>query len=106
MAKDHWYQILLSLADRDLHGLAIRDQVLERTDGRVHLWPAMLYGALKKLEDEGWIQEVEGPSDQEARGGKPRVYAITPAGRQALAEEAGRWASYVAIAREKQVLDT
>jgi hypothetical protein len=44
--EPHWFQILLALADRDLHGLAIMNDVLERTGGRMRLWPGMLYRAL------------------------------------------------------------
>src|SRR4030095_9788383 len=44
----HWFQILLALADRDLHGLAITKEVFDRTEGRMQLWPGMLYGALRE----------------------------------------------------------
>ena len=33
--EPHWFRILLSLADRDLHGLGIMNDVLERTGGRM-----------------------------------------------------------------------
>ena len=39
--KPHWFQILLSLADQDLHGLEIMDDVSRRTEGSMHLWPGM-----------------------------------------------------------------
>jgi hypothetical protein len=35
----HWFQILLALADRDLHGLGVMNDVLERTEGQMRLWP-------------------------------------------------------------------
>ena len=34
-----WFQILLALADHDLHGLAITKEVFDRTEGVMHLWP-------------------------------------------------------------------
>ena len=40
--EPHSFQILLALADRDLHGLGIMNEVLERTGGRMRLWPGML----------------------------------------------------------------
>ena len=49
--KPHWFHILLSLADRDLHGTAIMEEVLERTESHMRLWPGKLYGALKELAD-------------------------------------------------------
>jgi len=39
--EPHWFQILLALADRDLHGLAVMNDVLERTGGRMRLWPGI-----------------------------------------------------------------
>jgi hypothetical protein len=42
--RPNWFHILLCLADGDQHGYAIMQEVLERTDGKVRLWPATLYG--------------------------------------------------------------
>lgn len=100
----HWFQILLSLADQHLHGQAITKDVLDRTGGLMHLWPGMLYGALKKLTDEGFVEEVDAPVDFASGGGKPRFYAITPAGRRACSEEATRMAAFVETARGKRLL--
>jgi len=100
----HLFQILLSLADQHLHGLAITKDVLERTGGQMHLWPGMLYGALKKLTQDGWVKEVEAPATFTSGGGKPRFYAITPAGRKACAEEAARMAAFVDVARQKKLV--
>ncbi len=101
MLKSQWFHILLSLADRDLHGLAIRDEVLERTRGQMHLWPAMLYGSLKKLGDAGYIVESEGPSDLDPGGGRPRVFRITEAGRRVLTDEVQELERYVGVAQAK-----
>ena len=103
--KPHWFHILLSLADRDLHGTAIMEDVLERTDGELRLWPGMLYGSLKDLAAEGLIQEVEPPADAPTEGGKRRFYGITPSGRRALHAEVERMASFVRVARAKRVGD-
>jgi DNA-binding PadR family transcriptional regulator len=100
----HWFHILLSLADRDLHGLAITREVLERTDGRVNLWPGMLYGALGRMADEGLVAEIVPPADFTIAGGKPRVYRLTPAGRRAAAMEAERLAALVDVARSKRLI--
>src|SRR5689334_14564184 len=52
------FQILLSLADQDLHGYAIIQDVAERTDGEVRLTASTLYAAVKRLLDQGLIDEV------------------------------------------------
>lgn len=100
----HWFQILLALADHDLHGLAITKEVLERTDGQVNLWPGMLYGALKKMTDAGLVIETKAPVDFSAGGGKPRFYRLTALGRRTTAAEAERLARYVETARAKRLI--
>ena len=100
----HWFQILLSLADQDLHGLAIMNDVLERTGGQMRLWPAMLYRNLSRLAEEELVVEIDAPAGLDARGGRPRFYRITPLGRRACAREAERLAAFVDVARRKKVL--
>lgn len=102
--KTHWFQILLSVADRRLHGTAIMEDVLERTEGTVRLWPGMLYGSLAELSELGWIREAAAPADAPTEGGRRRFWSITAAGRSALRQEAERLESYVREAREKRVL--
>ncbi len=84
----HWFQILLTLADQDRHGLAITKDVFDRTEGRMHLWPGKLYGALKQMCDRGLIDEIDAPRGFASGGGRPRFYRITALGRRACAAEA------------------
>jgi DNA-binding PadR family transcriptional regulator len=102
--KPQWFQILLSLAGGDLHGTAVMEEVLARTDGEMKLWPATLYGSLRDLEERGWIRETEAPDDAPGEGGRRRFYSLTTAGRDVLAGEAGRLARYVDVARRRDVL--
>ena len=104
--EPHWFQILLALADHDLHGLGIMNEVLERTGGRMRLWPGMLYRNLARLADMALVTEVEAPRAAERGGGRPRYYRITAAGRRACAAEAARLAAFVEAARQKRVLKT
>jgi DNA-binding PadR family transcriptional regulator len=97
----HLFQILLALADRDLHGLGIMHDVLERSGGAIRLWPAMLYRNLQRLEREGLIGETAGPAIPEA--GSPRYFRLTPSGRRACAAEAARLAELVDVARERRL---
>ena len=97
----HWFQILLALAERDLHGLAIMQDVLDRSAGHMRLWPGMLYRNLQRLSDAGLIAEAGGPAAPEA--GSPRYYRITAAGRRRCAEEAQRLSDLVAVARARRL---
>jgi DNA-binding PadR family transcriptional regulator len=57
------FQILLSLADEELHGYGIMRQVEQQTNGRMRLGPGTLYSSIQGLEEEGLIEEVSRKSD-------------------------------------------
>jgi DNA-binding PadR family transcriptional regulator len=97
------FQILLSLADGDdLHGYAIIQDIIARTDGEVRLTASTLYAAIKRLLDARLIAEVDAPGES---GGAPRrCYRITKQGRTLAREEAERLARMVAMARDKRLL--
>jgi DNA-binding PadR family transcriptional regulator len=90
------FHILLALADGPLHGYAIM-QAAEATAGAA-MGPGTIYGTLERLENSGLVKELA------AAGGRRRVFAIQPAGRAALREEAQRLARLVALARAKRLV--
>jgi DNA-binding PadR family transcriptional regulator len=102
--KPHHFQILLAIADHPMHGTAIMEEVLARTDGQMKLWPGTLYGSLRELEAEGWLEETDAPEDAPTEGGKRRFHRITKPGRHELAEEVHRLASFVRAAKTKRVI--
>ena len=104
LLKPHWFQILLALADHDLHGLQIMQEVSERTDGVVHLWPGMLYGALKSMLEEELVAETEMPDSAQVAGGRPRYYGITELGRRVLVTDVQRLSTYLDAARAKNLI--
>ena len=96
--KAQYFQILLALSSRDLHGYAIQRAVLEQTDDGMRLWPAMLYRSLAKLEGEGLIEQVDPPID-EPEDERRQYYALTAEGRERLKHEGelmSRWAAAAA----------
>lgn len=97
------FLVLLSLADRPRHGLGIMDEVEARTSGEVRLGPGTLYGTLKRLEEEGLISETDDRPDADDDP-RRRYYGVTPAGTDALREEAEHLRSLVAIAEGKNIL--
>lgn len=91
-------EILLALADRPRHGYGVRQEVEERTGGRVVLRSGTLYEAIQRLEGRAWIAPVPAPEgDEESGGPERRYYALTEAGRRALGEE---------LVRLQSILDT
>ena len=102
--KPQYFQILLALADRELHGLGIMKEVLRQTDEQMRLWPTMLYGSLKRLSSDGLIEERQGPDVPGLEEDRRRFYGLTQDGRLKLAAEARRLDGYVRMARAKQVI--
>ena len=96
--KPHWFHVLLSLADQEQHGYGIMQEVLQRTGGKVRLWPATLYGALKRLIDEELIEESDERPDAHLDDERRRYYRITPFGRLVAQAEAVRMRELVQIA--------
>lgn len=95
------YQIFLSLADRDLHGYAIIADIRDRTEGEVDLTPSTLYGALRRLEQDGLVAEAEERPDPRLDDARRRYYRITTVGREVARREARRLSRAVEQARAK-----
>jgi len=92
------FHILLSLAEGERHGYAIKRQVLERTRGKLKLGPGVLYGSINKLVEQGWIEESEERPDPHLDDERRRYYRLTPAGRKAARAEAARMRELVELA--------
>jgi DNA-binding PadR family transcriptional regulator len=100
--KPNWFHVLLSLAGGEQHGYGIMQEVLERTGGKVHLWPATLYGTLKRLIEEDLIEESDERPAREMDDARRRYYRLTKLGRRVLAAEGERLESLVRALREAQ----
>jgi len=98
------FQILLSLADEDLHGYGIMRQVANQTDGRMRLGPGTLYSSIQTLLEERFIEEVGSGEDTKAGGERRRYYRLTSAGRKLARSEAERLADLLRVARAKKML--
>jgi DNA-binding PadR family transcriptional regulator len=104
--KAHWFHILLSLASGEQHGYAIMQEVLNRTTGKVRLWPATLYGSIKRLIESGLIEERKERPAPELDDARRRYYRLTPLGRQVLEAECERLQELVRTIRVKQAMET
>jgi DNA-binding PadR family transcriptional regulator len=96
------FQILLSLADRDLHGYAIIQDVALRTDDEVRLTASTLYAAIARMLEAGLVEEID---DRGASAGAPRrCYRMTRYGREVAQLEAQRLERTTSMARDKRLL--
>jgi DNA-binding PadR family transcriptional regulator len=100
--KTNWFHILLSLAAEDQHGYGIMQEVLDRTGGKVRLWPATLYGTLARLIDAGLIQESDERPAAELDDARRRYYKLTGLGRSVLDLESQRLEELVNVMRAKR----
>ncbi|MFJ9692689.1 PadR family transcriptional regulator [Kitasatospora sp. NPDC101183] len=79
--------LLTALADAPRHGYALIQEVAAISDGRVKMRTGTLYGALDRLLQQGLIEVA---AEEVVDGRARRSYALTDAGRAALATEAER----------------
>jgi DNA-binding PadR family transcriptional regulator len=97
------FQILLSLADRDLHGYAIIQDIRERTSDEVALTASTLYAAIKRLLDEGLIDEIDTRPSADRDDARRRYYRITALGLDVARLETARLERVLRMAREKKL---
>jgi DNA-binding PadR family transcriptional regulator len=98
------FHILVALADRDRHGYSIMQEVSERTAGQINLSPSTLYSAIKRLLEEGLIQELEERPDPAHDDERRRYYRLTKAGRRAAIDEAKQLEKLLSDARSSGLL--
>jgi len=102
--KTQWFHIMLSLASGEQHGYGIMQEVLERTSGKVRLWPATLYGSIKRLMEADLIAESSERPEPELDDARRRYYRLTAFGRRVLNAECDRLQELVHAIRVKQAL--
>ncbi len=99
-----FFYILLALEDTDHHGYAIINEVLERTDGTVRLRTGTLYNAIRRMLDQGLIEETAERPDPEIDDERRRYYRATERGRAVFHAEARRLRQMVSHADENAAI--
>ena len=84
------FHILVALADRERHGYSIMQDVAARTDGKVRLSAGTLYSAVRRMLEQGLIDELRDSPDPESDDERRRYYGLTQFGRDVAAAEARR----------------
>ncbi len=92
------YFILLSLAPEPKHGYGIMKDVLELSQGRINFSTGTLYGAIKRLLEQGWIVRVE-ETVSDSNGQMKKAYGLTEVGRRVLRAEVARLTALVQVAQ-------
>jgi DNA-binding PadR family transcriptional regulator len=104
--KTQWFHIMLSLAGGEQHGYGIMQDVLERTTGKVHLWPATLYGSIKRLIEADLIGESNDRPAPELDDARRRYYRLTSLGKRVLDAECERLQELVRTIQVKRTMVT
>jgi DNA-binding PadR family transcriptional regulator len=76
----------MSLAEKPRHGYALMKDIEVLSAGRVSLSTGTLYGALRRLLEESWIERFE----QEDTSREKQAYRLADAGRRQLLAELAR----------------
>jgi PadR family transcriptional regulator, regulatory protein PadR len=80
--------ILKTIALEPMHGWAIAQRIRQMSNDVLLVGQSALYPALHKLEQQGWIEAEWKLSENNRRA---KYYALTRAGRKALAKETHQW---------------
>ena len=100
------FGIMMSLAEQERHGYAILHDVRTRSGGRLKLETGPLYRHLKRLLDDGLVEETEGAVDEGSSDTRRRYYTLTELGRSVLATEGQRLAQAVQHAQALGAIPT
>ena len=95
-------ELLLALADQELHGYGLVQAITDHTDGLVVLDPGNLYRVIKRLLAEGLIAESDRQSDD--GGERRKYYRLTPLGGRVLAMEVDRLRHLVTATATRRVV--
>lgn len=98
------FHILFALSEKERHGYDIMRQAEIDSGGRVAMGPGTLYGALKRLLEDGKIAESGERPDTDDDDERRNYYRLTDSGRAALTDELRRLDLLCGLARERDLL--
>jgi DNA-binding PadR family transcriptional regulator len=98
------FHVLLSLADGEKHGYAIKKEVSRRTEDTVRLGPGTLYGLIKRMLNDGLLVECDERPDPSLDDERRRYYRLTDLGFKVATAEAERMEKLITAARAKKLL--
>jgi len=91
--------VLLAIGPEERHGYAIMREIARITDGATRLGPGGVYTTIRRLLDDGLIEESDERPDPELDDQRRRYYRLTGAGRAVAGAEVRRLETLVRTAR-------
>ena len=99
------FLILLMLGKNgDRHGYGIMQDVSEHTEQRIELEAGSLYRTIRRLQDDGLLEESSRRPAADLDDERRRYYRLTPFGKRVVAAEAARLRRLVRIAESARLL--
>ncbi len=93
------FHILVALADSDRHGYSIMQDVAARTGGKVRLSAGTLYSSIRRMLEQGLVEELRESPDPSSQDERRRYYRLTRLGRQVAVADARRLSEMLTQAR-------
>src|SRR5438105_14168759 len=93
------FPVLVAIGPEERHGYAIMHQVSRITNGATRLGLGGVYTTIRRLLDDGLIEESDRRPDEEVDDQRRRYYRLTGLGRAVVAAEIARLDSLVEAAR-------
>lgn len=91
--------VLLAIGPEERHGYAIMAEVARITGGAVRLGPGAVYTTIKRLLDDGLIEESDDRPDPDLDDQRRRYYRLTALGQAAAAANVRQLEAIVKAAR-------
>lgn len=81
--------ILLSLVNEDKHTNQIREEILERSDGKFDLKQGTFYSCLQRIVKQGFVTEYRATSSDD--GVRRKFYQLTEKGKSYIDDNKDKW---------------
>src|SRR6187401_2404969 len=95
--------IVVALADGEKHGYAIRRDIEQLSDGVVRMGSGTLYGSIKRMLDQGLIEEADERPDPALDDQRRIYYRLTTLGSRVGAAERDRLHRLVSAADARRL---
>ncbi len=95
--------IIVALAEGEKHGYAIMRDVDQLSDGAVRMGPGTLYGSLKRMIDQGLLEESDARPDPTLDDERRRYYVLTELGQRVGAAEHARLSRLLSAAQVRRL---
>lgn len=95
--------IVVALAQGEKHGYAIMREVEELSAGAVRMGPGTLYGSIKRMIDQGLLEETDERPDPALDDERRRYYRLTDLGRRVGAAEHTRLSRLLTAAQARRL---